>query len=189
MARSSIPAAFHAIGHEAAHIGFDLSSEPLTGMLLRALAASKPGGRFLEIGTGAGIGTCWLLDGMDARSALITIDRDARVSAIARIYLDGDARVSFIIGNADDFLTRAHPENFDLIFADSFPGKYYLLEETLALLAPGGLYVVDDLLPQTNWPEGHQASVDRLVAELESREDLRVVRLDWASGIMICAKG
>ncbi len=183
-----VPSAFHDIEREAAQIGFGMSSEPLTGRLLRALAASKPGGRLLEIGTGAGIVTCWLLDGMDGSAKLTTIDQDARVSAIARKYLDGDARITFIIGNAEDFITRFREEKFDLIFADSFPGKYTLLDETLDLLNAGGLYVVDDLLPQDNWPEGHQASVDRLVAELEARPDLRVVRLEWASGIMICAK-
>lgn len=188
MADNYAPPAFHAIEQEAAKLGFGMSSEPLTGRLLRALAASKPGGRFLEIGTGAGIGTCWLLDGMDAHSTLTTIDQDARVSAIARKYLDHDIRAKFIIGNADDFLMRPHDAKFDLIFADSFPGKYYLLDETLGLLSTGGLYVVDDLLPQTSWPEGHQASVDRLVAELEAHADLRAVRLDWASGIMICTK-
>ena len=45
--------------------GFKLASEPLTGSLLRTLAASKPSGKFLEIGTGTGIGTAWLLAGMD----------------------------------------------------------------------------------------------------------------------------
>src|SRR4051812_47356562 len=129
MPSDSVPSAFHAIEREAAQIGFGLSSEPLTGRLLRALAASKPGSRLLEIGTGAGVGTCWLLDGMDGRAKLTTIDQDARVSAIARKYLDSDARVTFIVGNAEDFLTRFHEEKFDLIFADSFPGKYYLLDE------------------------------------------------------------
>lgn len=188
MPSDSLPPAFHDIQRDAERIGFGMSSEPLTGQLLRTLAASKPAGRMLEIGTGAGAGTCWLLDGMDRRARLTTIDQDARVSAIARKYLDSDPRATFIVGNADDFLTQPQIAPFDLIFADSFPGKYYLLDETLALLKPGGLYVIDDLLPQPNWPDGHQAKVDRLVAALNAREDLHVVRLAWASVIMICAK-
>jgi predicted O-methyltransferase YrrM len=188
MPDSGAPPALHDIQREAEQLGFDASSEPLTGQLLRVLAASKPGGRMLEIGTGAGIGTCWLLDGMDAASTLITIDQNAAVSAIAQKYLGANRRATFIVGNADDFLKHPPATQFDLIFADSFPGKYYLLDEALSLLVPGGLYVIDDLLPQTNWPDGHQANVDRLVAHLQVREDLRVVRLDWASGIMICVK-
>ncbi|MFN8448322.1 MAG: class I SAM-dependent methyltransferase [Anaerolineae bacterium] len=185
---SNPPPAFQAILHEAEVLGFPYSSEPLTGALLRVLAASKPGGRLLEIGTGAGVGTCWLLDGMDAASTLTTIELDAQVSAIARQYLGGDSRATFITGDAEDFLQSQPAAQFDLIFADTFPGKFYLLDEALALLKPGGLYVIDDLLPQPTWGEGHEANVDRLLAELDARRDLRVVRLDWASGLMICAK-
>ena len=35
-------------------LGFNMASEPKVGALLAALAASKPGGRFLELGTGNG---------------------------------------------------------------------------------------------------------------------------------------
>ncbi len=45
-------------------LGFDMASDPRTGALLRTLAASKPKGRFLELGTGTGMATAWLLGGM-----------------------------------------------------------------------------------------------------------------------------
>jgi len=41
---------------ESEELGFTMGSEPRTGALLRTLAASKPGGRFLELGTGTGVG-------------------------------------------------------------------------------------------------------------------------------------
>ncbi len=50
-------------------IGFQAWCSPPVGALLRVMAALKPGGRPLEIGTGTGLGTCWLLDGMDAAIA------------------------------------------------------------------------------------------------------------------------
>ena len=50
-------------------LGFTMASEPKTGALLAVLAASKPGGQFLELGTGTGLGTAWLLSGMDADAA------------------------------------------------------------------------------------------------------------------------
>jgi predicted O-methyltransferase YrrM len=46
--------------------GFRMASDELTGSLLRGLAASKPKGALLELGTGTGMGTSWLLSGMDA---------------------------------------------------------------------------------------------------------------------------
>jgi hypothetical protein len=48
--------------------------------------------------------------------------------------------------------------------------------------------VIDDMLPQSNWPEGHQARVDDLVARLESHPDLVVTRLSWASGLIVAAR-
>jgi hypothetical protein len=48
--------------------------------------------------------------------------------------------------------------------------------------------VIDDLLPQPNWPEGHAPKVPALVASLEQRTDLVTVRLAWASGVMIAVR-
>lgn len=55
--------------------GFTMASEPLTCSLLRTLAASKPAAKFLELGSGTGLSTAWLLDGMDSESIeSVTID-------------------------------------------------------------------------------------------------------------------
>jgi hypothetical protein len=62
------PTALEAILRETANVGFSMPSEPQTGSFLRTLAASKPAGRFLELGTGTGVATAWLLAGMDHAS-------------------------------------------------------------------------------------------------------------------------
>jgi predicted O-methyltransferase YrrM len=80
------------------------------------------------------------------------------------------------------------PASFDLIFADAWPGKYDGLDEALALLAPGGLYIGDDMLPQANWPPGHQARVDGLLAALAADARLAVQALDWGTGFVIAAR-
>ena len=51
------PEVLGAIYRDTQDMGFAMASEPKTGALLRALAASKRSGRFLELGTGTGIGT------------------------------------------------------------------------------------------------------------------------------------
>ena len=50
-----------AIEADTRKIEFKMASEPLVGSLLRTLAASKAKGRFLELGTGTGLSTAWLL--------------------------------------------------------------------------------------------------------------------------------
>ena len=168
--------------------GFTMSSDLYTGSLLRTLVASKPGGNFLELGTGTGVGTAWLLDGMDAAAHLTTVDGNEKTTAIAKQYLGGDARINFQRVDGRTFITTQPAESFDLIFADMPPGKFSLLDETLRLLKPGGFYVIDDLLPQPGWVEEHLPRVDELVATLEGKDTIRITKLGWSTGLLLAVK-
>lgn len=183
-----VPAVLDAIHRATERVGFTLASEPKTGSLLRALAASKPGGQFLELGTGTGVGTAWLLAGMDARSRLTSVDSDATVQEIARRYLGHDSRVRFHLGDGAAFLEQSGQQQFDLIYADAWPGKFTHLDLALALLKVGGMYFVDDLLPQPSWPEGHAPKVPALIADLETRPGFVATKLAWASGLMMLVR-
>src|SRR5262245_6517275 len=169
-------------------IKFGMASDELTGSLLRTLAASKPASNLLELGTGTGVATAWLLDGMDRESRLTSVENDEAVLSIAREILGSDDRVTFIHADGEDWLSREEAALFDLIFADSWPGKYNHLEEALGLLKPAGLYVIDDMLPQPNWPDGHASRVLELIAALENRNDLIITKLKWSTGLMIAAR-
>jgi predicted O-methyltransferase YrrM len=182
------PNALHAILAETDALKFGMASEPRVGALLATLAASKPGGRFLELGTGTGHGTAWLLSGMDRTSSLESVETDPTVVAVAQRHLGSDTRVTFHVMDGAEFIRRAAREAFDLIYADAWPGKFSHLNETLALLRPGGIYLIDDLLPQPSWPEGHAPKVPTLIRELEQRSDLVTVKLGWASGLMIAVR-
>ncbi len=171
-----------------AELGFEMASEPRTGALLRTLAATKRAGRFLELGTGTGMGTAWLLDGMDAASELISVDNDARVQGIAREALAENRRLRLVTEDGLAFLRRQEEASFDFVFADAMPGKYDGLELALRLVKPGGLYVIDDMLPQSNWPEGHAEKVPVLLAALASRDDFWTVSLTWSSGLAVAVK-
>lgn len=182
------PAVLEAIRRDTEQMGFKMASEPQTGSLLRALAASKAGGRLLELGTGTGIGTAWLLAGMDSGARLDSVDSDPAVLEVARRHLGDDPRVTFHLADGAAFLGRCQAMQFDLIYADTWPGKFTHLDLALSLLRIGGIYVIDDLLPQPNWPEDHAPKVPALIAELESRRDLVTTKLAWASGLMIAVR-
>ena len=168
--------------------GFTMASDPLTCSLLRTLAATKSSGRFLELGSGTGLSTAWLLDGMDSESHLTTVDNDESLLTILKRHLGADPRLNVVCSDGDDFLRSLRGQHFDFIFADTWAGKYRLLDDALELLNPAGLYVIDDMLPQPNWPEGHSAKVSNLVATLEQLEGFRVTKLSWASGVVIATK-
>ena len=182
------PPAYQLIIDATLQSGFTMASDPLTGTLLRSLAATKPGGRLLELGTGTGLSTSWILDGMDQSATLQSIDNDAGVLAIAKEHLSNDLRVRFTLSDGEAWVLNNLHWQFDFIFADTWHGKYLLLNEVLNMLAPGGIYIVDDMLPQPNWPEGHAEKVNNFIAEIESKKDLHVTKQLWATGIIIAVK-
>jgi predicted O-methyltransferase YrrM len=182
------PRALAAIQARTAELNFDMASEPRTGALLQILAASKPGGRFLELGTGTGIATAWILSGMDSASTLISIDTDEQVQAVAREALCHDARVKMLSHDGAAFLWRQPKKSFDLVFADAIPGKYEALDEALAIVKPGGYYVIDDLLPQPNWPEGHAEKVPALIDRLAADPRFVMLPLVWSSGVVVLVR-
>ena len=182
------PEAVERIVSDTEAMAFSMISETKVGALLAALAASKPAGRLLELGTGTGHGTAWLLAGMDAASTLDTVDADERVVAVAQRHLGADGRVRFHVMDGSEFLRGTTPRQFDLIYADAWPGKFSHLDEALGLLRPGGMYVIDDLLPQANWPEGHAPKVPALINDIEGHDEFATVRLAWASGVMLVVR-
>lgn len=185
----NIPESYFAIDQATKELGFTMPSDMLTCSLLRTMAASKPSGRFLELGTGTGLSTSWILDGMDPNSTLVSIDNDEAVLNIAKTHLGKDSRLSLVLIDGEDWVFTNREKRFDYIFADTWHGKYLLLEEVLEMLNPGGLYIVDDMLPQSNWPEGHAEKAIQFVKKLDQKTDLTLTKLDWATGIIIGVKG
>ena len=186
--QDALPASWKEIQRATRQLGFDMPSEPRTAVLLRALAASKPGGRLLEIGTGTGLATAALLAGMDHVARLVSVDIDPVAQQIAQTYLGFDQRVRFVLGDGLEFLRTQSPQSFDLVFADAMPGKYDDLPAALTLVRPGGFYIGDDMLPQQNWPPGHQERVDALSDKLSALSGWTLLNLAWGSGFVIAVR-
>jgi predicted O-methyltransferase YrrM len=183
----SMPPELSSIKERTLEIQFPMASEPLVGVLLRVLASSKPNGRFLELGTGTGLSTAWLLSGMDAGSTLVSVDNDREVQQVAGNSLP-DMRLTLVTSSGLEYLRDQAPESFDLVFADAMPGKYEGLEEALSVVKVGGFYVIDDMLPQPNWPDGHAAKVPALMERLASKKNFVILPLVWASGVVVAVR-
>jgi predicted O-methyltransferase YrrM len=183
-----LPAAYTRIQEATTASGFTMASDMMTCSLLRTLAASKPAGKFLELGTGTGLSTSWILDGMDQHSSLISIDNDDRNLEIAGRFLGSDKRMSLVSVDGGDWVNNNSQQKFDYIFADTWHGKYLLLDEVLQMLNKGGLYIIDDMLPQPNWPDGHHEKAINLLKYLDTRDDLLLTKQAWATGIVVAVK-
>ncbi len=184
---TDIPVQYNRIKKDTEKLSFQMNSDLFTGSLLKTLVASKKSGRMLELGTGGGLATSWILEGMDQKSKLLTIENNVALWEIAREQLT-DSRIECILADGYVWLKEYQGEKFDLIFADAMPGKYDLFEEAIQMLKSGGFYIIDDMMPQMNWPAGHAEKVDAFVHMLELRKDVILTKMNWSTGIIIAVK-
>ena len=113
------------------------SSIPAVQALLRVLAAGRD---CAELGTAFGEGTAALAE---TARRVVTVECDPERAAAARARLDGLANVELLEGDCYELLRGRGP--FGLVFADG--GRPYDWDAIIALLAPRGLIVKDDLTP------------------------------------------
>lgn len=140
---------------EPAHIALarqhslEVGVEPVTpavGAQLALMVAASGAKNIIEIGTGLGVSTLWMLSG--ATDAVITtIDSEADHQLLARkAVLDAgihDRQVRFIGGRATDVLPRMNEGSYDLVFVDADPrGALEYVEAALRLVRRGGTVAV-----------------------------------------------
>jgi len=185
---SDKPAIHSEIEKKSKEIGFTMPSDLYIGSLLKTLITAKPKSNILELGTGIGLSLSWMIDGMDSESSITSLDNDPKLIEIAKHFFGNDKRVQLLCTDGTEWIKGYQGAQFDLIFADAWPGKYSEIDELLDLLKVGGIYVIDDMITQPNWPEGHQLNVDKLIEYLENREDLNMTKMKWSTGIIIATK-
>ncbi len=182
------PAALEAILNDTAALGFTMASEPKTGALLAALAASKPGGRLLELGTGTGLGTAWLLSGMDADSHLDTVDTDPAVVAVARRHLGTDSRVTFHVMDGAEFIRSVAGRSIRSDLRGRVAGEVHTSGRDA--VAPARRW---DLFHRRSVPPTQLAGRARAQGSGAHRRNRAprgfvTVQLSWASGLMLAVR-
>ncbi|MFS4469090.1 O-methyltransferase [Maribacter sp. 2210JD10-5] len=183
-----IPKIHHRIQAKSEEIGFSMPSDLYIGSLLKTLVSSKPNAHILELGTGIGLSLSWMVDGMDKSSKLITVDNDPELIAIAQQYFGHDERLQIIREDGGKWIENYKGPKFDLIFADTWPGKYSHIDTIMDMIKIGGFYVIDDMVSQPNWLEGHEDNVTDLTAYLEGRKDFGITKMNWSSGVILAVR-
>jgi predicted O-methyltransferase YrrM len=116
------------------------------------------------------------------------VDNDPLLLSILSRHLGDDARLEVICADGDEFLKNHQAIRFDFIFADTWSGKYRFLNEALNMVKPGGFYVIDDMLPQANWPQDHAQKVEHLLKTLNDLQGWHLSQLDWACGVVVAVR-
>ncbi len=169
--------------------GFPMSCDPAVGRLLAVLAAQLPdSARVLELGTGAGVGTAWIVSGLLPRTdvTVLTVENDQKTAALAARG-DWPPFVELRHGDALDAVERGGP--FGLIFADAPGGKWHGLDWTIAALGRHGMLIVDDMTPLPDWTDSHRAAQERVRRTLLTVPELTSVELTHGSGVILSARG
>ena len=156
---------------------------PGSGAVLSVLAASSQARAVVEIGTGAGVGSLYLLGGMPLDGVLTTIDVEVEHQRAAKeAFAEAGirpTRTRAISGRALDVLPRLTDGAYDLVFIDADPESYpQYLEAALRLLRPGGVVALDNALWHDRVPDpARRDEVTTVIREVGRalRRDERVV--------------
>lgn len=122
--------------------GFPLACTPEVGKLLQLLAAHEEA-TIAELGTACGVGAAWIASGMRLGVRLITVELDPDRAAIAAGVFRGRDDVTVLEGDWRQAIAHGP---FGMVFSDGGPKREADAPAQLAaLVAPGGLLVLDEL--------------------------------------------
>lgn len=138
--------------------GFVSATRHETGRLLATLAAMRHG-TLGELGTGCGVGAAWLSSGARPDARIVTAEVDPALANLARGVFAGDDRVEV---HAGDWTTLERFAPFALLFVDVREVKLGSVDVIADLMEPGGVVVLDDFTPSSQWPPVYEGRVDAM---------------------------
>ena len=160
--------------------GFGYSCLPEHGRLLQLLAGGVSGGIVGETGTGCGVGLAWLAEGARPGTRLVSVERDPERAARAAWLFAGRPDVSVLTG---DWRSLREYGPFDLLALDGGgQGKggdpAADAADPARWLTTGGLLVMDDFSPLTQWPPLFEGEVDAARLHWLDHPRLRATQLN-----------
>jgi len=122
---------------------------PGSGAFLRYLAFTLKAQSVVEVGTGSGVGSLWLLDGMLESGTLTSIDDEMEHTQIAKLaFADADitqGRYRLITNTVVDVISKLTDRAYDLVVLRHNPEDLsYVISESHRILRSGGALVIDN---------------------------------------------
>jgi predicted O-methyltransferase YrrM len=123
---------------------------PSIGAQAAVVVAATAAENIVEIGTGVGVSSLWMLAG-GSRAQLTSIDSEVDHQQHARGFFTeagiASNRVRLITGRALDVLPRMNENSYDIVFVDADPASVIeYVEHGLRLVRPGGTVLVPHAL-------------------------------------------
>ncbi|WP_424805853.1 O-methyltransferase [Rhodococcus sp. 27YEA15] len=179
----------------------DLDADPVSpavGATLAMFARMLDAKTAVEVGTGAGVSSLWLLRGMRDDGVLTTIDHEPESQRVAKLTFRENgiapARTRLINGRALDVLPRLADGGYDLVFVDCTPIDHpHYVREGVRLLRSGGVIVLHGALAGGRAADSSArdaATVAVREAAKAIAEDIRLIRvlLPIGEGLLCASK-
>lgn len=119
------------------------------GAYLRHLAHQLNAQSVVEIGTGSGVGSLWILEGMIASGTLTSIDDEMEHTSIAKLAMADagipQSRFRFITNPVMDVMTKLTDRAYDLVvYRHNAEDLSFAISEAHRILRSGGVFVIDN---------------------------------------------
>jgi predicted O-methyltransferase YrrM len=166
---------------------------PGTGAYLRHLAQLLSAQSVVEIGTGSGVGSLWLLEGMIKSGTMTSIDDEMEHSSIAKIAFT-DAQIAapryrLITNSVMDVMTKLADRAYDLVvFRHNPEDLSFAISEAHRILRSGGVFVIDNFFGGSKVPDPAQRD-PKTIALREAGKAIKADSESWMSALITTGDG
>jgi predicted O-methyltransferase YrrM len=176
--------------------GVEIGTRDLTqgaGAYLSFLAQLLKAQSVVEVGTGSGVGSLWLLDGMLKSGTLTSIDDEMEHSSIAKMAL-ADAEIApsrfrLITNPVMEVMTKLTDRAYDLVIYRHNPEDLmYAIAEAQRILRSGGVFVIDNFFGGGKVSDPAQRD-PKTIALREAGKALKADSENWATALIPVGDG
>ena len=164
----------------------DISSG--TGAFLHYLAHLSSAQSVVEVGTGSGVGSIWLLRGMIENGTLTSIDSEAEHARISKIAF-AEAEISpqrfrLITNPVMDVMSQLTDRAYDLVVLRNDPEDLsFAIDESHRILRTGGVLAIDSFFGGGKVSDPAQRD-PQTIALREAGKSIRLATGTWVSSLI-----
>ena len=167
------------------------------GLLIKLINAQN----IIEVGTFTGYSSLWLASHLPDNGKLICCDVSEKWTNIAKRYWQLtklDHKIELVLQPAthtlDNLLTQHHHNTFDFAFIDADKANYAAYyERCLALIRPGGLIAIDNILwggavADDSQQDEDTCAIRRLTQKIHADARVEISLIPIADGLLLVQK-
>jgi predicted O-methyltransferase YrrM len=163
------------------------------GAYLRQLAHQIKAQSVVEVGTGSGVGSLWLLEGMLSSGTLTSIDDEMEHTSIAKIALAEaeieQPRFRLITNSVMDVMTKLTDRAYDLVvFRHNPEDLSFAISEAHRILRSGGVFVIDNFFGGGKVPDPAQRD-PKTIALRDAGKSIKSDTDSWVTSLVPIGDG